>query len=194
MTIAIGVIDDVGCTIVADGLGVSACVKKYDIAKIDSHLGITFAVSGVLSGKEIMREALDMEMERTAGERVSLVGLSNKLRQAVESRGWHPDSDRGGDPPHWSLSYLLTDGHSLAVVYTCMAARFVDGSLDDGVMDTIGSGNEMAEGVYRRAIEAGVDIRDAARDAIRITSEYSVGCGGKSFEVFTPHDKAILVP
>ncbi len=194
MTICIGVLDNVGCTIVADGLGVSAAVKSHGIVKISSHLGITFAVSGTLNGLEIMRQALEAEMERTVGERVPLASLSNGLRQVLSDCGWHSDSDRGGSPPHWDLAYLLTDGHSLAVVYTCMAAMFSSGSLDDGVMETIGSGNEMAEGAYRRAIEAGADIRDAARDAIRIASEFSVGCGGSPSEVFIPRDRAILVP
>ena len=114
MTICIGVLDEAGCTIVADGLGVSACVKKHDIVKIDTLLGVMFAVSGTLNGLEVMREALAAEMGRNDAGLVSLSGLSNELRQVLDSRGWHSDTDRGGGPPYWDLSYLLTDGHSLA--------------------------------------------------------------------------------
>ncbi len=189
MTICMGVLDDAGCTLVADGLGVSACVEHHEIKKIDTHLGISFALSGSLSGKRIMREALEMELARNAAGVISLAGLSSALRQILIARDWNPEPDRGGRPPWWDLAFLLTDGCSLALVTTDMDVDFAVDS-----METVGTGNEMAEGAYYHAIQIGIDVRTAAWDAVTIAARHSHGCGGLIHESFTACNEKILVP
>ncbi len=187
MTICIGVIDDTGCTLVADGLGTSACVEIHDIPKIHTVGGVSFAVSGVVSGIEIMTEALECELARTKDKSVSLSVLSGILRRIVGEREWHPEADRGGRPPYWDMAFLLTDGRSLALICTDLSAAFVRGS-----METVGTGNEMAVGAYYQAIRSGLNMHNAARNAVQITSKYSSGCGGQMSQVKVTSDRAIL--
>ena len=187
MTICMGVLDDAGCILVADGLGVSACVEHHEIEKIDTLLGVSFALSGSLSGKRIMREAL--ELTQNAAGVISLAGLSSALRQILIARDWNPEPGRNGQPPYWDLAFLLTDGYSLVLVTTDMEAAFTIES-----METVGTGNEMAEGAYHHAIHIGVDVRKAAWDAVSIAARHSHGCGGKIRESFTACNETILVP
>lgn len=188
MTICIGVIDDAGCTLATDSLGISGRVKRHGVQKIYSYLGVSFVISGDLSGRTILLKALQDEMERSDSKSVSLTNLSNLLRKAMSEREWHPDSDRGGSHPFWDVAFLLTDGSSLVLVATDLAAEFLDWP-----MDTIGVGNEMAEGVYHYAVSNGKDVHSAAWDAVSTTAMHASACGGDVQVKFLPRDKAILV-
>ncbi len=189
MTIAIGVLDEVGCLMVADGLGVGSGMERHEVQKIHSHLGLTFAMSGYTTGRVILESAIEVEMGRNAGNQVSLAGLSKALRADLNAREWLTDTDRGGSPPYWDLAFLLTDGHSLAIVLTDMSAEFWDDP-----MACIGSGIEMATGVYHYAVQLEMDVREAARAAVVVSAKYLHHCGGKVHSVVVPRGKKILVP
>ena len=190
MTICIGVIDDTGCTLAADGLGTSACVEYHRIQKIQTYKGITFAIAGALTGIEVMQEAIDAVLSCDPSGVIRLPALSAALRGILGERGWTPDSDRGGRPPYWDLSFLLTDGYHLAVVNSDMTVTLVD---ED--METIGVGNEVAVGAFRQALKVpGKTGHEAAWDAVLVAAEFSSGCGGQSMRTKITSDKPILKP